>query len=329
LAKAHINFLRGEFADMIQKKQWIMLPAALVITQEELRLSPLGVLPQRDRTPRSIIDYTFYRINEDTVVMAPPEAMQFGKALWQILTGIVQANPRLGPVYLSKVDIADGFYCIWVMAADIPKLGVLLPAEQGQERLIGFPVVLPMGWKESPLVFTYATDTVTDLANDQIQQGTKQPPHRLDHNSESCSMAATNPLGNQQPMKKPDGAWAHGNAHKPVDNWDVYVDAFIGLAQGNATRRKRVKCALLHSLDRVFRGLNDTDGPHRQEPASVNKLLKGDATWATRKTVLGWVLDTVDKTIQLPRIGSNEFTPSWPASLARSAAPPPRSGSKS
>jgi hypothetical protein len=262
------------------------------MTQEELRLSPLGVLPQRGRRLRSIIDYTFYRINE--------EAMQFGKALWRILAGIVQANPRLGPVYLSKVDIADGFYRIWVKAADIPKIGVLLPAEQGQERLIGFPVVLPMGWKESPPVFTSATERVTDLANDQIQQGNKQPPHRLDRNSESCSMAATNPLGNQQPMQKPDGAWAHDHAHKPVDKWDVYVDDFIGLAQGNATWRKRVKRALLHSLDCVFRGLNNTDGPHQQEPAFVKKLLKGDATWANRKTVLDWVLDTVDKTIQLP-----------------------------
>jgi hypothetical protein len=46
--------------------------------------------------------------------------------------------------------------------------------------------------------------------------------------------------------------------------------------------------------------LNDNDGPHHQEPALVTNLLKGDATWSTRKTVLGWVLDTVNKTIQLP-----------------------------
>jgi hypothetical protein len=78
------------------------------------------------------------------------------------------------------------------------------------------------------------------------------------------------------------------------------VDNFIGLSQGNITRRKRVKRALLHSLDLVFQGLNDADGPHRQEPASVKKLLKGDTTWATSKTVLGWVLDTVAKTIQPP-----------------------------
>jgi hypothetical protein len=32
----------------------------------------------------------------------------------------------------------------------------------------------------------------------------------------------------------------------------------------------------------------------------LKKLLKGDATWATRKAVLGWVLDTVEKTLELP-----------------------------
>jgi hypothetical protein len=88
-ANMHNLFLRGEFAAMIKKKQWILLPAKLVLTEAELRLSPLGVLPQRDRRPQSIIDYSFYRINDDTVLMAPPEAMQFGKALWRILSAIV------------------------------------------------------------------------------------------------------------------------------------------------------------------------------------------------------------------------------------------------
>ena len=42
------------------------------------------------------------------------------------------------------------------------------------------------------------------------------------------------------------------------------------------------------------------DNPHRQEPASTEKLLKGDATWATRKTILGWVVDTQKGTMELP-----------------------------
>jgi hypothetical protein len=177
-----------------------------------------------------------------------------------------------------------------VKAADVPKLGVLLPEEQGQERLIGFPVVLQMVRKEPPLVFSSATETVNDLANDQIQQGIKQPPHRLEIQAKSCRNATTNKCVEQQETLKYKGAWAHEHWHKPVGKWDVYVDNFTGLVQGNAKHRKRVKYALLRSLDLVFLGLNDTDGPHRQEPASVKKLLKGNATWATRKTVLGWVL---------------------------------------
>jgi hypothetical protein len=131
-ANVHNAFLKGEFAAIIKKKQWILLPAKLVLKEAELRLIPLGVLLQRGRHPRSIIDYSLYRINDDTVLMAPPEAMQFGKARWRFLSEILQSNPRLGPVYFFKVDIADGFYLIWVQAADVPKLGVLLPTIEVQ-----------------------------------------------------------------------------------------------------------------------------------------------------------------------------------------------------
>jgi hypothetical protein len=78
----------------------------------------------------------------------------------------------------------------------------------------------------------------------------------------------------------------------------VYVDDFLSLVQGDKRRRIQVKRSLLHAFDSVFRGLDPSDAPHRQEPASVKKLLKGDDTWATVKLVLGWIIDTVHKTIQ-------------------------------
>jgi len=56
----------------------------------------------------------------------------------------------------------------------------------------------------------------------------------------------------------------------------------------------------MHTLDEVFRPSDATDSPHRKEPASIKKLREGDAHWATRKLVLGWVLDTVAMTIELP-----------------------------
>jgi hypothetical protein len=85
------------------------------------------------------------------------------------------------------VDIVDGFYCIWVRAADVPKLGVLLMTVAGQERLIHFPLVLPMGWKESPPIFNYATKTITYLANVAIKEGVLQKAHRLELVAETDS----------------------------------------------------------------------------------------------------------------------------------------------
>jgi hypothetical protein len=55
-ALLHIPFLRQEFVDMIRKGQGTLLPAQLVLNDLQLRLSPLGVDPQRDRRPRTISD---------------------------------------------------------------------------------------------------------------------------------------------------------------------------------------------------------------------------------------------------------------------------------
>jgi hypothetical protein len=72
------------------------------------------------------------------------------------------------------------------------------------------------------------------------------------------------------------------------------------MVQGNRAHRKHVKRVLLHVLDSVFRKLETTDNPHRQEPESIKKMLKGDATWSTRKTILEWVVDTIKMTVELP-----------------------------
>jgi hypothetical protein len=67
---------------MIHKGQWTVLPVLLVLGEPQLRLSHLGVVPQQDRRPRTISDYTFFGLNHETVPVAPSECMQFGRALW-------------------------------------------------------------------------------------------------------------------------------------------------------------------------------------------------------------------------------------------------------
>lgn len=117
--------------EFCEQGYWIVLPYDQALHLQNLRISPLGVVPQRDRRPRLIVEYTFSGVNAETVPLAPREAMQFGRALQRVCSTIVKANPRYGPVAMAKIDIADGFYRVGLQIEDIPKLGVALPTPPG------------------------------------------------------------------------------------------------------------------------------------------------------------------------------------------------------
>jgi hypothetical protein len=57
------------------KGQWVMLPARLVLDRTSMRLIPLGVVPQRDRRPHTISDYSYFLVNEDTIDLTPADSM--------------------------------------------------------------------------------------------------------------------------------------------------------------------------------------------------------------------------------------------------------------
>jgi hypothetical protein len=138
-ATEYIEFVREEFSDMVRKKYWTVLPAAEIIQHEELRLSPLGVVPQHDRRPRIICDCTFSGVNDATQHTGLQEAMRFGKALRRIMTQIVQANPTFGPVHLGKYDLTDGYYRIPLNPNQAMRLACLLPTATGEEPLVAIP----------------------------------------------------------------------------------------------------------------------------------------------------------------------------------------------
>ena len=73
-----------------------------------IRLSPLGLVPQCNRQDIMISDYSFFGVNEETVPLAPPEAMQFGQTLKRLVQCIHHANDTFGPVYMSKIDHGYG-----------------------------------------------------------------------------------------------------------------------------------------------------------------------------------------------------------------------------
>ena len=283
--------------DFCRQGYWIVLPYLMVRYWPGLRVSPLGAETQRDCRPRLIVDYSFSQVNQETVLLSPHEAMQFGRALQRI----VRADPPYGPVALSKFDIADGFYRVWLQLADIPKLGVVLPTTPLQPYLIAFPLAPPMRWVKSPPYFTACTETACDHANMALQSRDRSRVRSSAHRLEA--VAATPPPDAVPAMISRGEALPQlryaVNGRPPLASVDVYVDNFLLMAQ-TAHQRRKVLRATLGAIDDVFRPLTPDDPPHSREPASVKKMLKGDAAWATQKCILGWDVDTAQATLHLP-----------------------------
>lgn len=299
----YVDFLREELADMVDRATWIVLPYHRLRHLHNLRISPMGVVPQHERRPRPIVDYSYSDVNGNTVALAPPEAMQFGRALERLITQVVHSNPRFGPVKFLKIDIADGFYRVWLRIQDIPTLAVTIPSLPGEPPLLALPLALPMGWTQSPPAFCAVTETIADLANHRLRRHINPAnQHRLDELADSPSTDAV-----RLPVSLGDTATSVPSPNpmlaafsRPLRTVDVFVDDFIGAAQGPPARLRRIRRTLMESIDEVFRPLQPHDPPFRTEPISVSKLAKGDANWSSCKKILGWIVDSESMTLTLP-----------------------------
>jgi hypothetical protein len=280
------EFVSEEMLDFCRQGYWLVLPYAEVAGWPHLRISPLGVVPRRDRRPRLIADYSYSTVNKETIQLAPKEAMQFGRTLQGVFTTIVHADPRYGPVYLAKIDVADGFYRVWIQMDDVPRLGVALPSAPGSPPLLAFPSALPMGWVESAPYFTVLTETACDLANTALQTSPTLSRLKLAHRLEAV---ADTPPADTAPCRTTQS----GTTRSPLETWgrppvasvDVYVDDFLLLAQTQAQQHKVLR-STLQAIDDVFRPLDLSDLSHRKEPAYPKKCSRvtpigrhGNASW--------------------------------------------------
>lgn len=296
-AKLHREFLLSEMVEMWKKGQAALLPISVARQLEFLMLSPPASIEQRGRRNRNLLDLTYSGVNGASLRLAPREAMQFGTALRRLLHAIFHADPRHGPVKLLKNDLSDGFFRLPINPDDIPRLASILPLVDGwDEPLVMFHLSAPMGWTESPPWFSVLTETVADVVNQRMARGYKPPPHRLEAVADTPapgrpSLAEILQLRPSAPMSlrytpRPGG---------PMAVQEVYVDDFISAAQGPRSRLLRMRRILLHAVDEVF-----TFDANEKEPSSVKKMRKGDASWDTLKEVLGWVVNTLAGTIELP-----------------------------
>ena len=230
---AFADFVKEEMLDMRRKGIFVILPYKLLRDRPELRISPLGCVPQRDRRPRIINDYTFSGVNPSTLKLSPEAAMQWGRAFHRMLWYIFTADRRHGSVLLSKTDLANGFYQIPLTPSGALKLAVPFPSDEGEEPLLAIPTRLPMGWTESPPAFSSVTETIADLVNEKLAASPDIPPkHHLEAAASTPAPDLTRSTVDAYPIQ--DG----GPLREPLAYTDVYVDDFIKAAQGwkNALR---------------------------------------------------------------------------------------------
>jgi hypothetical protein len=277
---------------MMQKGYYTILPYHSICHYPHLKLSPAGVVPQRTRRPRPIMDYSFTTVNHHSLPIAPTNSMQMGFALQRILQTIAYANPAFGPPLLCKFDLSDGYYRVPLSPEATLELAVVIPGFARHKSLVALPLCLPMGWKNSPPYFCAFTESIADIANASIQCQTAWPPHPLEGPSQNHSV----------PKQDFEAQVLHPPSpplRNPVAMVDIYVDDFIGIAQ-----RPHLHTTLrvtLHAIDSIFHGDPlPTDKPTRKATISASKLAAGDGAWSTRKIVLGWDLNTAAGTIGLP-----------------------------
>ena len=297
-ANDQTEFLVEEYLDFGRKGFWILLPYELIKHEPGLRLSPLGVVPQDGRRPRLISDYSYWLLNDETLKLAPEGAMQFGSAPQRMADDIMRANPKFGPVHMLKNDMSDGFYRIGITSSGSLKLAVILPANliPGQPQLVALPLVLPMGWTDSPPWFCAYTETVADLTNEDLRRNKRFQPHpsaelagAADFKVEDAHATRTIPKSHKNRLLK-----------RPLRKVEIFVDDFISMGQESPQNPlENQRAALSHNIDKIFRPNRPSDSKYRKEPQSEKKMAKGNAAWHTMKEALGWHWGASSKTLQM------------------------------
>jgi hypothetical protein len=271
-----------------------------------LKISPVAVVPQRNRRGRIILDLSFpvyptgskrhrseplqQSVNDSTAKQAPREPVEeLGNVIWRILD--IMDKCEEDDLQFQKIDLSDGFWRMIVAEEEKWNFCYVLPSALGSEIRIVVPSALQMGWTESPGYFAAATETIRDVIAGDLEIQRDFAPHKDEH----FTIPATPP----KPSAGPD---------EFVGNF-VYVDDFINVATESAQGGNllAISRASLHAIHEVFPPPAVTGHEGGKDPISLKKLQKGDARWSPTKEILGFLFDGHGKTVQLPEDKSAEI----------------------
>jgi hypothetical protein len=325
--------LRAGYAEVISWKDLQKL------RPKQLKISPLAVVPQRNRRGRMILDLSFAvrarrtnrketkrgqtkrgrkrnirgdddiiqaSVNDTTTRLAPDgHVKELGKVLPRLLD-FMATVPAEEHIHFSKLDLADGYWRMRVTRDERWNFAYVIPSKPGEELMVVVPSALQMGKNESPAFFCATTETVRDLSQMWIDHGTELPAHKM----EALVAPATPPR--QQSTSGPTHQWS-----------GVYVDDHIlaAVEDKTGTLLRRTARATLHAIHSVFTSPSSTTMEGTKDPISEKKLHKGDGRWDTTKEILGYILDGIARTIQLPQDRADDLLKEVHALLKKKCVP--------
>jgi hypothetical protein len=151
-----------EFFDMGNAGQWLVLPYKAIRHLPGLRLSPTGFFPNANTDPVSL-----WTILTLVSILVPIHKRQipFNLGLHSPASCTSYNVRKKGTIWLAKTDVTDAFMRVWISPPTLPTLGAVLPSYPNEEPIIAFPMILPMGWIDSPNYLCAFTDTIANLAN--------------------------------------------------------------------------------------------------------------------------------------------------------------------
>ncbi len=159
----------------------------------------------------------------------------------------------------------------------------VMPQEKSEPTRLVVPTSLQMGWVESPPYFCAATETSRDIALRYCDSKIgSMPPHKFEHNV----------MGSSELKMLEDTDIARGLRYA----LEVYVDDFMAIILPTSRAQvEHVARAVMATIHDVFPASNI----NADNPISEKKLKKGEGTMSTKKLLLGFEFDGINKTLWL------------------------------
>ena len=215
--------------------------------------------------------------------MAPKGTLdQLGQSLSRIIHAFAEAPDEEDvKIFMAKWDVKEGFWRMCCEEGEEYNFAYVLPQDPGEPTKIVVPTSLQMGWVESPPHFCAPSETARDIAMDYTN-----------------TKVGTIPIHKFTQYTRGDEGENIADRPGPALRYclEVYVDDFMSLViPTTKDQLDHVASAIMTGIHDVFPGnIVDSD-----DLISLKKLQKGEGTYSTLKTLLGFDFDGTRKTLWL------------------------------